>query len=144
MPNSINHVNSSQVKSPWLLFHVVSSYSNCIFLGSGCYSVTTWPLLLYNFLVSMCGNRRLSDSSTIIIGLQRIITEFHGDIIVIFPILFLMPLVSDMYPRLLLENNTLVDLLVLHHVYFPTCPLPLTALFLPLLCIRTTYIFLLQ
>ena len=144
MPNSINHLNSSQVKPPWLLFDIVSCYSNCIFLVSHCYSVTTWPLLLQNFLVSMCVNGRLSDSSTIILGLQRIITEFHSDISVISPILFLMPLVNDRYPRLLPENNTLVELLVLHHVYFPTCPLPLTALFLPLLCIRTTQIFLLQ
>lgn len=144
MPNSINHLNSSQVKPPWLLFDIVSCYSNCIFLVSGCYSVTTWPLLLQNFLVSMCVNGRLSDSSTIILGLQRIITEFHSDISVISPILFLMPLVNDRYPRLLPENITLMELLVLHHVYFPTCPLPLTALFLPLLCIRTTQIFLLQ
>ena len=144
MPNSINHLNSSQVKPPWLLFDIVSCYSNCIFLVSHCYSVTTWPLLLQNFLVSMCVNGRLSDSSTIILGLQRIITEFHSDISVISPILFLMPLVNDRYPRLLPENITLMELLVLHHVYFPTCPLPLTALFLPLLCIRTTQIFLLQ
>lgn len=144
MPNSINHLSSSQVKPPWLLFDVVSCYSNYIFLVSGCYNVTTWPLLLQNLLVSMCVNGKLSDSSTIILGLQRIITEFHSDISVISPILFLTPLVNDMYSRLLPENSTLVELLVLHHVYFPTCPLPLTALCLPLLCIRTTQIFLLQ
>lgn len=138
MPNSINHLNSSQVKPPWLLFDVVSCYSKCIVLVSGYYSVTTWPLFLWNFLVSVCVNGRLSDSCTIILGLQRIVTEFHSDNSVISLIVFLMPLVNDTYPRLLPENSTLVELLVLHHVYFPTCPLPLTALFLPLLCIRTT------